>query len=97
MEPVFVKAYLDIDCDWEGLPPAYRVYVNDELFTERGWYWNDAYLREFLQILAKPGLYTIRIEPVLPTLAKFTVLDRGVEIGPGQWTDENTLCIQDQQ
>ena len=37
METVFVKAMFDIDCEWSDTQPAYRVFVNDELFTERTW------------------------------------------------------------
>ena len=54
METVFVKAKFDIDCDWEGLAPVYRIYVNDELFAERTYTWVDQYLTEILQIEAPP-------------------------------------------
>lgn len=95
MESIFVKAYLEIDCQWEGLEPAYRVYVDDELFTERTWRWNDAYIKETLQILAAPGQYKIRLEPVKPTLAQFTVFNHGVDVGPAEWIDSDTLSIRD--
>lgn len=85
---------MDIDCEWEGLEPAYRVYVNDELFTERTWRWTDSYINETLQISAVPGVYSIRLEPVLPNLARFSVVNRGVEVGPAEWIDETTLLIK---
>ena len=55
METVFVKAVFDIDCEWSGTQPVYRVFVNNELFTERTWLWQDAYLEEIIQIQAQPG------------------------------------------
>lgn len=93
MDDVFVLAQFDIDCDWEGLPPVYRIYFNDELFAERTWHWTDAYLQENLQVLAPPGLYQVRVEPVGPNLAHFRVANHQIEIGPGHWIDRNTLEI----
>ena len=54
MTKQFVRLLSDIYCDWEGLPPIYRVFVNDELFAERTWIWQDSsiYLEELLQIEA---------------------------------------------
>jgi len=44
--------------------PIYRLYVNDELMSERSWRWTDCYLVEELQISAEPGTYTLRYELV---------------------------------
>ena len=97
MSTVFVKAWFDLDCEWEGLPPAYRVYVNDELFAERTWIWTDHYLSEMLQISAPPGRYEVRVESVGPSLAQFTVTNQRVEYGPGQWIKKGrVLEIQDE-
>ena len=93
MDTVFVKAVIDIDCDWEGLEPAYRIYVNDELFTERTWSWTHHSLEEVLQIQAPPGRYHIRLEAVEPCLARFQVTDPRVEHGPAAWIDDQTLEI----
>ena len=82
---IFVKAWFDLDCKWEGLPPSYRVYVNDELFAERTWIWTDCYLSEMLQISAPAGIYRVRVDPVGPSLAHFTTGNHRVEIGPGSW------------
>ena len=46
MSKKFVRVLADVDCEWEGLMPSYRVYVNDELFAERTWRWTDSYLEE---------------------------------------------------
>jgi hypothetical protein len=89
----FVRAVFDLDCDWEGLPPVYRIYINDELFAEREWRWTDCYLQEILQIQAPPGRYTVRIDPVGPQIARFHTNNHRVEHGPGSWLDNNTLEI----
>lgn len=104
METNFVRAEFDIDCEWEGLPPVYRIYVNDELFTERTWTYTTQYLREILQIQAPPGKYRVRLEnvgadatgnwPSLPNLAKFTIRHPGVSHGRARWLDIGLLEIQ---
>lgn len=95
MDKKFVRVLCDVDCDWEGLPPNYRVYVNDELFTERTWIWTDCYLEEMIPIHADPGEYTIRYELVPPHLATIHVKNMRVNIGPGEIVG-NTLRINDE-
>ena len=85
METVYVRAVFDIDCDWEGLPPVYRVFVNDELFTERTWTWTDQHLQEILQIQAIPGRYKVRVESVGPSLSQFRTWNHRIEHGPASW------------
>ena len=82
MNRYFVQVLADVDCEWEGLDPVYRVYVNEELFAERTWRWTDAYLEEMLQIEADPGEYRLRWELVLPCLARLTVSYVRVDLGP---------------
>jgi len=89
----FVRILADIDCEWEGLNPIYRVFVNDELFIERTWAWPDQYLEEMLQIEAVPGEYELRWELVPPHLAQLTAKNIRVDLGPGQIINENILRI----
>lgn len=89
----FVRVLADIDCEWEGLNPIYRLFVNDELFIERTWYWTTDYLEEMLQIEAVPGEYKLRWELVPPHLAELTVGNIRVDFGPGRIVDDNTLRI----
>jgi len=94
METYFVRASFDLDCKWEGIPPVYRIYVNDELFTERTWtYESDLYTRQVLQIQAPTGKYMVRVEPVGPCLAQFTVSNNRVDHGPGRWVKTQKLVI----
>lgn len=90
----FVKVSFDIDCKWkEGATPAYRVYVNDELFAERTWIWRGYYLNEMLQIQAAPGEYHVRIEAVQPLDGKFRTRNYCVDHGDACWRDTNRLEI----
>lgn len=88
-EEKFVKIRFEVRCDWEAFPPDYRVYVNDELFTERQfkWYGGKQYVREMLQIKAEPGEYQIRFEHLPPYNGKFTIGDAYVQQGPAEMID----------
>lgn len=79
----FIRVLFDVHCDWTGSAPDYRVYVNDELFTERTFNFTDAYLQEMLQIEAPEGNYRIHCELVPPALAKLRVENMHVDYGPG--------------
>jgi hypothetical protein len=89
----FVSVLADVDCEWEGLNPIYRVYVNDELFAERTWLWTTEYLEEMLQIDAEPGDYVLRWELVKPHLAQIKIQNVRVDQGPATMLDSNTLRI----
>ena len=96
MTKKFVRVLADVDCEWEGLNPIYRVYVNNELFTERTWRWTDCYLEEMLQIEAEPGDYTLQWELVPPHLAKLIVKNVRVDHGPGHVKNNKILRITDE-
>jgi hypothetical protein len=96
MTKKFVRVVADVHCDWQGLAPTYRVYVNDELFAERTWIWTEDYLEEALQILAKPGKYHIRYELVPPNLAQLHVTRLRVTQGPGNIKNNTLLRILDE-
>ena len=61
---VVVRA--DVSVYWQGDPPRIRVYVGNELFTERTWIWREQYLEEMLVVNAPPGKYNLRWELVPP-------------------------------
>jgi hypothetical protein len=91
----FVRVLCDVHCDWEGVAPDYRVFVNDELFTERTFNFSDAYLEEMLQIEAPEGNYTIRFELVPPAFARLQVENIRVDYGPASIKGGNLLRIRD--
>jgi len=96
MTKKFVRVLADINCEWEGLRPVYRVYVNDELFVERTWQWTNSYLEEMLQIEAEPGKYHLRWELVPPHLATLNVENVRVDFGPGNIKNNRLLRILDE-
>jgi hypothetical protein len=96
MNKKFVRVLCDVHCDWEGLAPVYRVYVNDELFAERTWTWNNVYLEELLQIEAEPGKYHIRHELVPPHLATLKIENMRVELGNAHVVKNHILRIHDE-
>jgi hypothetical protein len=72
-DTVFVKLYVDLHCDWQGLPPDYRIYVDNEMFAERTFRFEEpVYLTEILQIESDVNeVHYVRLEPVGPQLATF--------------------------
>lgn len=95
MSREFVRVICNVYCNWEGLPPSYRVYVNDELFTERTWTWqDDQYLLEEIQIEAEPGEYSIKYELVPPNLAELFVTKPVVDYGTATVTEAGKIKIE---
>jgi hypothetical protein len=78
----FVRVLCDVYCDWQGPDPVYRVFVNDELFTERTFSWPDCFLEEMIQIEAEPGNYRIRYEVISPGLVQLRTENMRVDYGP---------------
>jgi len=100
----YVSVTFDISARWEGLPPAYRIYIGRRmpdrnhmemhLFSEREWRWpNNIYLEETLQILAPPGDYRVILEAVEPCLARFRVRNYRTERGNVRWLDDGNFEI----
>jgi len=88
---VFVKILFDIDCSWTETAPSYRVFVNDELFSERTFIWRDKFLTETLQVEAEPGSYCVRVEAL--DGADFKITNRQIEHGPARWVDNDNVVI----
>ena len=88
MTKQFVRVLADVHCDCAvDQRPIYRLYVNDELFTERTWIWENVYLEEVIPILAEPGDYVVRYELVPGTTAGLNIQNLRVA--------EGTATIQD--
>lgn len=84
MQEYFVRILCDVHCDWTGDPPIYRAYINEELFTERTWIWQEQYLEEAFQIKAAPGKYKILYELLDPTSAQIRAVNFRVDWGPAK-------------
>lgn len=93
MNRKFVSVVADIYCDWEGNPPNYRVWVENELFGERTYIWKDEYLEELVQIFAEPGKYTLRWELVPPFTGKIHAKNLQIKDGNARLV-KHTLIIE---
>lgn len=91
----FVQAVFELDCKWSHDAPCYRIYVNDDLFTERTWQLeNHLCLEQILQINAPAGKYVVRIESVGSTAAEFSTKNHRVELGPARWQKGHKIIIR---
>lgn len=54
----------DVHCHWSGEPPVYRIYVDDDLITERtfGYAGYDYYIQENVVCDLTPGVHCVRLE-----------------------------------
>jgi hypothetical protein len=70
-----VAVQFDLYCNWSQKEPVYRVYVDNDLITERTFVWPgyQHYIRENFMIAVKHGEHNIKIENLNPDTAKFTV------------------------
>lgn len=93
MSHKFVSVLCDVDCTWDLEKPIYRVFVNNELFTERTWIWKDYYLEEMLPISAKPGQYRIRFELMNPHSCTLITNNLRIDQGQARIFDNNMLEI----
>lgn len=102
-----VNILIDIHCvrpSWaleyhkeQLLPPIYRVYVNEDLITERSWLWDDGKLiREEIWVeLDTSTVHKIKLQPVLKVagMAKFKIDNLVVDNKPAVIQDFNDLEV----
>jgi hypothetical protein len=56
---------LDVYCETtKNGVPAYRVYVDNDLLTERSWIWPayEIYIHEYIEVMVDPGTHQVKIE-----------------------------------
>jgi hypothetical protein len=96
MNSSFILVNCDVHCVSKTThsTPVYRLYVNDELFAERSWLWNNAYLKELLQIQAPAGTYQIKLENLAKDLGDITMDNVCVKQGAARILENNYLEIQ---
>lgn len=60
------KITVDVYASWADTPPRYRVYVDNELMTERDFIWpgHDIYIRENIMVNLQPGTHSLKVEQV---------------------------------
>jgi len=60
---------LDVHCSGiHSNDPVYRVYVDDELLTERTWVWpaHEIYIKEHIEVDIDPGKHIVKIHNCSP-------------------------------
>lgn len=70
---VSIKADVYCDHTMDGAP-VYRIYVDNDLLTERSWIWPayEIFIRENIEVDVEPGEHQLRIEKCSGT-GNFTV------------------------
>lgn len=67
-----VKISVEVTCKWAVKPPAYRIYVDDDLLTERSYIWGpNQFVKENIIVNIDAGPHTFRLEPVNPNIKGF--------------------------
>ena len=86
-----VQIEYDVSCEWHNSPPSYRLYVNNELFTERTYIWQDQSLEEVIPISAPSGDYAIEYQ--LIGEGNLVVSNPRVNHGSAEFISHNILRI----
>jgi hypothetical protein len=62
------KLEVDVHTHWNTTPPVYRLYVNNELFTERTFKWvsYQYFIREHINCKLDEGVHVLRLENLQP-------------------------------
>lgn len=61
-----LRIEVDVLCDWQSEPQAYRLYINNDLYTERTYIWRNPnqWVREILVAQLESGQHTIKVQSV---------------------------------
>lgn len=76
-----VRIEVDVYCDWQSDPQAYRLWLDGELFTERTYIWDNprSWVREILVAELDFGEHEIVIEPVDPNFKGFSLRNFAID------------------
>lgn len=57
---------VDVYASWGDVAPRYRIYVDNDLLTERDFIWNgtEQYIREHMIVNLKAGVHTLTVEQI---------------------------------
>jgi hypothetical protein len=58
-----VRLTAEVFCNRSEGEPTYRVYVDDDLLTERSWVWPayEVFVREYIEVEVEPGAHRLTI------------------------------------
>lgn len=71
-----VSISVDVWCNYDDfVKPAYRVYVDSDMLTERTFIWKSAtqYIREHIEVNLASGSHYLTIENLTPEMAKYRI------------------------
>lgn len=73
MELRAVDITVDIHCHWNDSPPRYRVYVDNDLLTERTFTWPgyQNFIKEHIHVMLSPGQHQVTVTNVDPRFGNF--------------------------
>ena len=81
MQKKEVKLEFDLYGKWMDIPPVYRIYVDDELMTERSYYAQEfEFYKEISVVELEPGKHHYRVEVLPITSAKTALIVKQVII-----------------
>jgi hypothetical protein len=88
-----LRIEVDVLCEWQTEPQSYRLYINNDLYTERTYIWRNPnqWVREMLVAELAPGEHIIKIQPVNSQfhgfkLANFAIDDKLQDLENGTFT-----------
>jgi hypothetical protein len=86
MKEVVIK--VDVYGRWDERAPIYRVYVDNDLLTERDFIWHNNYICENIIVNLEPGMHTVKIEQ---TTAYGTITAKNIRVNGVDSSTEFTI------
>jgi hypothetical protein len=71
-----VSISVDVWCNYDDfVKPAYRVYVDSDMLTERTFIWKSVsqFIREHIEVNLLPGTHYLTIENLSPEMASYRI------------------------
>jgi hypothetical protein len=79
---------VDVYGRWSERAPIYRVYVDDNLLTERDFIWNNSFIRENIIVNLEPGEHSVKVEQTTPY---GTITAKNIQVDGKSSTTEFTI------
>lgn len=79
-----VPISFNVYCKWDVTPPVYRIYVDDDLLTERTYIWNNSehYIKEHILVNLEPGVHSLRVVHVDSEINRFKFYNLKINDAP---------------
>ena len=83
---------VDVYAHWGDRQPKYRVYVDNELMTERDFIWpgHEIYIKEHITVNLEPGVHSVDIEKIS---THGTIIAKNVTVN-GQASDTQFIITE---